>query len=223
MLKTNKTVDGIPVSGLSHGSDKRVALVCDGCGKTSHTTWANYYRSSRIRKSRKTYCRKCSNKRSGLKKRGKEIKKTGPRPKMHGPKHPSWKGGRYIASDGYVQVYLGPRQYRKEHFLVVERHIGRKLSRVEVVHHIDTDKQNNGLKNLVLLANESEHQKAHASLRSVAARIIKAGLIWFSRETNTYMAVGKLRELLGRLEEANQQPSQGSDTLEGSTTRYESL
>jgi hypothetical protein len=46
----------------------------------------------------------------------------------------------------------------------MEEHIGRYLKPGEVVHHIDGDKTNNDISNLMLLTN-SDHMKLHAILR----------------------------------------------------------
>lgn len=219
MLKSDYTVDGTLILTLTKGSVKRVILICDDCSKLTGTTYANYFRSKISRLSTKTYCRKCSNTRSGVQKRGLPIKKTGPRPQVHASKHHSWKGGKFVGSDGYVLIYIGPKKYRKEHFLVIEKDIGRKLKSGEVIHHIDVDKQNNKIENLDLLANESEHQKVHNSLDQIARLLIRKGLIGYNHNNKTYMAVDKLRELLEQPEEVNQQPSQDGDILKGSTTR----
>jgi hypothetical protein len=106
--------------------------------------------------------------------------------------------------------------------LVIEESIGRPLTSKEVIHHIDGDKQNNNIENLVLLENESAHRKLHASLYKLSALLVKKGLIECDRLTLSYVAVDKLRELLEQPEEVNQQPSLGGDSFEGSTTRCES-
>jgi hypothetical protein len=220
MLKTNTALDSTLISALKPNSEKRVTLVCDDCGKETATSYANYTKV--VRPDGKTRCRKCACIKSGLARRGKKLL-GGPRPKVWGNKHHSWKGGRFIASDGYVKVHLGsPRKYRKEHFLVVEEFLGRTLRPTEVVHHIDGDKLNNTLINLVLLSSESEHQRVHNSLYNLSKLLVRAGLIVFNRESGTYMAVGKLRELLEQPEAANQQPSLESNLFEGSTTRNSS-
>lgn len=224
MLKFNFTVDGTPILGLLPHSDKLVLLVCDTCKLENTTTFNNYSRAQeKFKRQGETFCKHCSSIKSGIDKRGKSIKKSGPRLNVHGDKHHSWKGGKFIASDGYVKVYLRYKTYRKEHFLVMEQNLGRKLLIGEVIHHVDLNKQNNRESNLVLLKNESIHRTAHNSLQNLSAVLIQAGLISFDRVTNTYMAVDKLRELLGQPEEANQQPSHSSDVEEGSTTRRESL
>jgi hypothetical protein len=47
-----------------------------------------------------------------------------------------------------------------EHRFIMESHLGRKLMRHEVVHHIDGNKRNNSLSNLQLLSNR-EHSIIH--------------------------------------------------------------
>lgn len=90
-----------------------------------------------------------------------QCQRTGPR---SGEGHPSWKGGRTINKDGYVEIYSPEHPYRRkhtpyvlEHRLVMEDHIGRYLKREEVVHHRDNDKQNNDISNLELFATNGEH------------------------------------------------------------------
>jgi hypothetical protein len=47
------------------------------------------------------------------------------------------------------------------HRYIMELHLGRKLSRDEIVHHIDYDPLNNDPENLTVLS-PSEHQRLHA-------------------------------------------------------------
>lgn len=49
----------------------------------------------------------------------------------------------------------------KEHRYVMAKHLDRCLTRKEVVHHIDRDKLNNKIENLMLFASNSEHIKFH--------------------------------------------------------------
>lgn len=63
-------------------------------------------------------------------------------------------------SDGYMYFWLTDGSFIKEHRAVMEKHLGRKLSRDEHVHHIDGDRTNNDISNLVVLT-RGEHSKIH--------------------------------------------------------------
>lgn len=84
-------------------------------------------------------------------------------------------------SDGYWS-YRSEKNHRK----IIERFIGRKLLRTEVVHHIDGNKENNDIKNLCLLSNTAEHLKLHKQLESVALLLFKRGVIYFDYNEKTY-------------------------------------
>lgn len=64
---------------------------------------------------------------------------------------------------GYILIYTpnhpnhNNQGYVKEHRLVMEQHIGRFLKKQEVVHHIDHNKINNDISNLMLFDNNREH------------------------------------------------------------------
>lgn len=85
-------------------------------------------------------------------------------------------------------IKTGTRQYQREHLLAMAKHVGRRIRSEfgEVVHHIDLDKTNNDLRNLVLLRDESAHRAAHNSLVRVAASLVKSGLIRYVRGRNCY-------------------------------------
>ena len=52
-----------------------------------------------------------------------------------------------------------------EHREVVSKFIGRFLYDEEVVHHIDEDKTNNKIENLMLFPNQAEHKSFHNKVR----------------------------------------------------------
>jgi len=84
--------------------------------------------------------------------------------------NPNWRGGRREAENGYVAIYCpthpnsSKRKTVYEHQLVMEEYIGRYLQPGEIVHHIDGDKKNNSIENLLLMTS-SDHMKLHAILR----------------------------------------------------------
>lgn len=86
-----------------------------------------------------------------------------------------WRGGRSIASNGYVLIRVGRthrladvRGYAYEHRLVAEAKIGRPLRNGEIVHHIDGNKCNNAPSNLEVLPSAHHHRHIHGSGRTRA-------------------------------------------------------
>lgn len=83
--------------------------------------------------------------------------------------HPCWKGGRIKDKDGYVAIYAPdhpwPRKMRyiREHIVVMELHIGRRLTASECVHHKDNNRENNALENLEVM-NKGEHIRMHRAV-----------------------------------------------------------
>ena len=61
-------------------------------------------------------------------------------------------GTRTRDKNGYVKIWTGDK-FEAEHRLVMEKHLGRKLVKGEVVHHRDGKKDNNEFENLQLLSN----------------------------------------------------------------------
>jgi hypothetical protein len=84
-----------------------------------------------------------------------------------GPKNPNWKGGRTIASNGYVLVKMpnhhlaDVRGYVYEHRIVAEQKLGRRLERGEIPHHINGDKTDNRPENIEVCSSRAEHALQH--------------------------------------------------------------
>lgn len=84
-----------------------------------------------------------------------------------------WKGGTFVATNGYrfVKSPDHPRSnesgYVQEHILVAEKALGHYLPTDAVVHHIDENKLNNAPGNLVICPDESYHQMLHRRSRAL--------------------------------------------------------
>lgn len=83
-----------------------------------------------------------------------------------------------LSKDGYKRIWLTDGSCIKEHDYVMEQHIGRKLKKDECVHHIDGNRSNNDIKNLMLMT-IGEHSRLHRN------KEIKEGKKLFRRE-NAY-------------------------------------
>ena len=133
----------------------KVSRICLICGK-DFLTW-----KSNVNKGWGRYCSK------GCAKTGKT--------------NPRWKGGISTSAEGYclIKIYRNHplycmadhRGYVYEHRLIMARFLNRPLPDIEVVHHINGDRSNNNIDNLMLFKNDSEHQSYHAQQRRLQAAV----------------------------------------------------
>jgi hypothetical protein len=83
-------------------------------------------------------------------------------------KHCRLGNGRFVTAKGYINVYVNKNNpfrpmaqkstgYVFEHRLIMARHLGRCLKSWEVVHHINRNKQDNRIENLLLLSTDYSH------------------------------------------------------------------
>ena len=76
----------------------------------------------------------------------------------------------YIIKKGYKKIldYNHPRADKKgyvfEHIVVMEKHLGRLIEKQEEVHHIDKDRGNNNINNLMLFPDHYSHMQYHRKL-----------------------------------------------------------
>ena len=85
-----------------------------------------------------------------------------------GASNGNWKGGRVIASNGYILLRVGSdhhladvRGYAYEHRVIAEKSLGRRLIPGEQVHHLDNIKGNNAPSNLCVTGSMAEHRALH--------------------------------------------------------------
>lgn len=88
-------------------------------------------------------------------------------PHLRGDKNPAWKGGRSKMALGYIRIRLQPDDFFYsmtdkdswvlEHRLVMAKHLNRCLLSWEVVHHLNSVRDDNRLENLELIKGRSNH------------------------------------------------------------------
>ena len=91
--------------------------------------------------------------------------------RMTGAGCPKWNGGKMLTSSGYMLVLapsdypypngVNARGYIREHRMVMELHLGRALSKSEIVHHKNGNKLDNRVENLEVHSSHSEHLAHH--------------------------------------------------------------
>ena len=83
-----------------------------------------------------------------------------------------WKGGKTHNAEGYVLIkmenhpFSNCRGYMFEHRLIMEKKLGRYLTKKEVVHHINKKESDNRIENLILFPTNKSHMEYHRGLIS---------------------------------------------------------
>lgn len=95
-----------------------------------------------------------------------------------------------VNAHGYRVLSIGRTLKILEHRFVMQNHLGRKLSKDEVVHHINGDKLDNRIENLEL-TNHTDHRKRHLPGPNFGKPL--------SEETKAKIRATKLAKKQGRL------------------------
>jgi hypothetical protein len=103
--------------------------------------------------------------------------------KMTGENHNMWKGGR-VRVGCYIGIWC-PQHHRAnkqgyvlEHILVLENKLNIKITKKDVVHHINGDKHDNNPDNLHICT-PSQHESAHRSYEKLLKHFLNENTIVF--------------------------------------------
>ena len=171
---------------------KRTKIICRICGKEFEVV--NSSIPIREKKGKIQYCSKvCMG--IGMRKRktinclncGKEFETT--RNKFCCPqcacsfRKGANPGDGYWYENGYRVLWNGGNPI-KEHIKVMEEHIGRKITKNEIVHHINEIKDDNSISNLVLMSRK-EHSSYHRKKEIAEGKAIFGRLVCLIKEKDT--------------------------------------
>lgn len=130
---------------------REIKRACKYCGKEF---WIAPLTPTQVKKREGQYCsEECSNTAHGI--------------KMRGEGNSNWKGGVRDDGSGRILVYLPDHPYATQqgyvyrYRLVMEEHLGRPLLPTEVVHHINSIKDDDRVENLMLFSSNEEHSRHH--------------------------------------------------------------
>jgi hypothetical protein len=110
-----------------------------------------------------------------------KVKRDGKGRFIKGERNISWKGGKNYDNQGYVRIWKPDHPFNNfgyvlEHRLVIEKKIGRFLKKSEVVHHINGVRDDNKVKNLIIMTRHihpANHQIGRKLPQEVKNKISK--------------------------------------------------
>lgn len=196
MIENNTTICGQPINTCKFNSKKQVNRICDKCGNKNKTTVNTILRCRKKHNRKEDYCLRCAcliyN--GGQNNPAKRIEVRNKISQRLKGKSKSFKDGvnlrklnRKINSGGYVLKWSDDHdKHVLEHQLVIAKHFNKKLEKVTTVHHIDNNKKNNTIDNLIELSNK-QHSTLHSQLEKLGFELFNRGVILFDKISTKYI------------------------------------
>jgi hypothetical protein len=167
---------------FTYTTKKQVAVLkCDNCDSIFDR---DIHELSPKRRSNdyKHFCNECDSKSLGGKIAG-ELRNKKNEGKIGKTIKP--KGGYYEVYVKKTHPYRPEQNWVRQHIIVIENFIGRRLKENEVVHHIDGDKLNNDIKNLDICT-VGEHNNCHAKAERIVFQLYKEGKVLYDNIKKIY-------------------------------------
>jgi hypothetical protein len=158
-----------------------VTRICDECGIEQKLSLSEILNSQSRKNVNKDLCKKCSY-------------KFRINSKCRGPNSIEWKGGFSVTKAGYQRFTSkwdenGNKRSRRGvyvHKYIYSQYLGRELSKIEQLHHIDMNKQNNVISNMFLCKNKSIHALVHMQMEEIGYSLF-GKYIWYNEIEKQYV------------------------------------
>ena len=101
----------------------------------------------------------------------------------------NWKCGKF-KQNGYVLINNwdspnhGKNGYSPEHRVIIEKQLGRSLKTSEIIHHLNGERDDNRLENLLYCETHKIHGKIHGDMERFVYKLMKKGFVVWDRENN---------------------------------------
>jgi len=202
MILNNQTIDGQDIKLLTFSSRAYVLRICDKCGEEKEVAWNDLARCRKKHNRIEDYCFKCSMiiYNTGDNNPSKRLENRLKISEVTRGKSKKFKDGinqrillTKIMTSGHIAIWSEEdKKYIAEHRLIMAQHKNIMHQDLQNIHHIDGNKTNNNINNLIELSN-SEHTALHGQLNNIAFELVKNNFIIFDRYTNKYKLSDKLQ------------------------------
>lgn len=195
VIENNKTVSGKDVFTLAKMSKEKVIRICNECGNKKEVQWGDIYRCRKKHNRTEDYCFKCSMKiyNTGANNSSKKSENAAKISAATRGKSKTFKDGknlrildRKVNTGGYILKWdENSKSHILEHRYVYANHYNINYNDLQEIHHLDGNKKNNSIDNLIELSNQ-DHSLLHSQLEDLAFELVRRGQIIFDKKDKKY-------------------------------------